>query len=323
MSISIIACLIIVFFIGFSFFFIFNEIFPYKLASDVKDHEFFKNVEDESKKVLILGGSGAVQLNTTLIDKRVSGINKNLAVYNLAYNADTPKQRYSSIEPTLDLEPKIVFYGITYFDLNGFEFDTKNQNKKILPNVKQTFFEIFNIKDKKLEEINPKAVTMNFLKDKIGFEKSNSENTIKLPNSPFSSIDEYQTIISDPSELNVSSEKVRNHVKQDENTTTKQKKYLKKIIEKFLENNVKVVFFTLPHHQLYLEQIPESDKNAFYNSLSELEKEYDIVIYDFQELYGDMNIWQDSSHVAFNKDSMVFSIDIAKIIILEVQKDVI
>jgi len=322
-SASITLCLIVVFAIGFSSFFIFNEIFPYKLASDVNDHEFFKNVEKESDKILILGGSGVVQLNTTLIDKKVSEINKNLTVYNLAYNADTPKQRFSSIEPTLNLKPEIIFYGLTYFDLNGFEFDAKTENKKLFPDVKQTIFEIFDIKDKKLEEINPKATTLNFLKEKIGFDKSTLENTIRLSNSPFSSIDEYQTIISDSSELNVSSEKVRNHVKQDENSTKKQKEYLIKIIERFLENDIKVVFFTLPHHQFYLEEIPQNDKDAFYNSLFELEKEYDIVIYDFQELYGDMEIWQDSSHVAFNKDSMIFSNDVADMIISEVQKDVI
>ena len=72
-----------------------------------------------------------------------------------------------------------------------------------------------------------------------------------------------------------------------------------------------------------MEEIPQNDKDAFYNSLFELEKEYDIVIYDFQELYGDMEIWQDSSHVAFNKDSMIFSNDVADMIISEVQKDVI
>ncbi len=323
MSTSIVTCIIIVFVIGFSSFFIFNEIFPHKLASDVKDHEFFSDVEKKSEKILILGGSGVVQLNTTLIDNKISEIDKNLTVYNLAYNADTPQQRYSSIEPTLNLKPKIIFYGLTYFDLNGFEFNIKKQNEKILPDVKQTIFEILGIKDKKLEEINPKAVTMNFLKDKIEFKKSSVDDTTRLPNSPFSSIDEYQTIISDSSNLTVSSEKVRNHVNQDENSTIKQKEYLKKIIETFLENDVRVVFFTLPHQQFYLDHIPKNDRDAFYESLFELEKEYDVVIYDFQESYGTMNIWQDSSHVAFNKDSMIFSEEVTKMIVLEVQKDVI
>jgi len=321
-SLKIVLCIFIVFLVSFSVFFLFNEIFPNRLASEVNDNEFFHSVEKESRKVLILGGSGSVQLNSTLIDKKISNFNPEFSVYNLSYNADTPEQRFSSVESTLDLKPEIVFYALTYFDLNGFEFDVKSENQ-VFPDVKHTISKIFNIKEKQLEAINPKATTMNFLKDTLNSGNSDMDSTYSVSNSPFSFIEDYQTIIAEPEKLIVSSEKVRSHVNQDENSTQKQKKYLRDIIEKFLDNNIQVVIFSLPHHQYYLEHIPENDKEKFYSTLAELEHEYGIQVYDFQETYGELEIWQDSSHIAFHEDSMIFSNDVADMILREVKKNVI
>ena len=53
---------------------------------------------------------------------------ENFAFYNLAYNADTPKLRYQSIHQTLDLKPEIIFYGITYYDLNGYVWENIKKN---------------------------------------------------------------------------------------------------------------------------------------------------------------------------------------------------
>ena len=87
--------------ISIAFFYIFQENFPPQKVSDVEDHDFFnEQLGTNSKKFLMLGGSGTAQLNSTMIDNLLKNNDENFAFYNLAYNADTPKLRYQSIHQT-------------------------------------------------------------------------------------------------------------------------------------------------------------------------------------------------------------------------------
>ena len=58
---------------SFLIFYAFHESFPPQKVSDVKDHPFFvENKNSDSKKILLLGGSGAAQLDSTLINQLLS-----------------------------------------------------------------------------------------------------------------------------------------------------------------------------------------------------------------------------------------------------------
>ena len=58
---------------SFLIFYTFHEFFPPQKASDIKDHPFFaENKNSDSEKILLLGGSGAIQLNSTMINQSLN-----------------------------------------------------------------------------------------------------------------------------------------------------------------------------------------------------------------------------------------------------------
>ena len=305
---------------SFLLFYTFHEFFPPKKASDINDHPFFaENENSDSKKILLLGGSGAAQLNATVINQSLKKDYENHVFYNLAYNADTPKQRYKSLNETIMLKPQLVLYGITYFGLNGFYWENTEKDTQPLPTIELNPTALLSRNDPFLE-INPKATTLNFIRESFSdtsFFPAKADR-FQLENAPFSFFDDYQTIIADDNDLKkISSDRVEEIVEQDESVKKEQMSYLKKIIKSLQNNDAKVIIFVLPQQKYFLDLVPENDKAIFYASLEEIKNEFDIKIYDLSDDYGDLNIWMDHNHIAYNKKSMIFSDDIYKIIIKE------
>ena len=302
---------------SFLIFYTFHEFFPTQKVSDIKDHPFFaENKNSDSKKILLLGGSGAAQLDSTMINQLLSKDYENHIFYNLAYNADTPKQRYKSINETIMLKPELVLYGITYFDLNGFYWVNTEKNTQPLPTIELNPAALLSYDDPFLE-INPKETTLNFIRESFGDTGFFPEKAdrFQLENAPFSFFDEYQTIIADDNNLKkIRAESVKTHVNQNEAITKEQVRHLKEIIELLQNNDIKVIIFVLPQQKYFLDLIPEDDKAIFYASLEEIKSEFNVKIYDLSDDYADLNIWMDHNHVAYNKKSMIFSDDIYKII---------
>ena len=306
---------------SFLIFYTFHEFFPPQKASDVKDHPFFaENKNSDSEKILLLGGSGAIQLNSTMINQSLNQNYENHVFYNLAYNADTPKQRYKSINETVMLEPKLVLYGITYYDFNGFIWMNAAKNIQPLPTIELNPTKLFSSYDDPFLEINPKETTLNFIRESLGDTGffPTKANRFQLENSPFSFFDEYQTIIANDNDLKkISSDHVKNMVKQNEIIKKEQVGYLKEIIRLLQNNDTKVIIFVFPQQKYFLDLVPEDDKAIFYASLEEIKSEFNVKIYDLSDNYAVLNIWMDHNHVAYNKKSMIFSDDIYKIIIKE------
>jgi len=302
-------------------FFTFNEFFPSQKVSDIEEHNFFVEKFDiNSKKILMLGGSGAAQLNSTMIDKSLKNELKHFTFYNLAYNADTPKLRYQSIHETLNLKPEIIVYGITYYDLNGYVWENKNENPQPLPEIELNPSKIIFSEVDPFSKINPKETTLNFIRTSFSDSElfPSKRDRFQLENSPFSYFDEYQTkITSDENLKKISSSFVVNRVNQDPSITTEQTNYLKKIIKLTQDQEAKFVLIILPQQKYFLNLIPEQDEILFQNSLNKIKDEFNIKIYDLSRNYDNLDIWQDHNHVAFNPKSKIFSDDIYKIIISE------
>ena len=251
-----------------------------------------------------------------MINQLLSKDYENHVFYNLSYNADTPKQRYKSINETIMLKPQLVLYGITYFDLNGFYWVSTEKNTQPLPNIELNPAALLSYDDPFLE-INPKETTLNFIRESFGDTGFFPEKAdrFQLENAPFSFFDEYQTIIADDNDLKkIRAESVKTHVNQNEAITKEQVRHLKEIIELLQNNDIKVIIFVLPQQKYFLDLIPEDDKAIFYASLEEIKSEFNVKIYDLSDDYADLNIWMDHIHVAYNKKSMIFSDDIYKII---------
>tara|TARA_B110000467_G_scaffold20303_1_gene17860 strand:+ start:89 stop:1030 length:942 start_codon:yes stop_codon:yes gene_type:complete len=294
------------FIIALSSFIPFYEEYRVPNVWEIDDDPFFQKISQiKNEKLFIVGGSAVGQLNSTYINKVISDKFSNYAIYNLSYNADLPTQRLNSLESTIFTNPKIVFYGISYWSLSDY-YNIGNSNDPLQSLFKNNF------------EINPKATTLNAFRTILG-------NYVELfPNqkhisdtTPFFPYSKDQMKINEESKFSLDIETTIKKVHQNP-SNSEQLIALQDTIEILQKNKVKVVIFTVPLHQSYLDIVPENDKILFSETLENLSQKYGVKIYDFANSYSNQNIWNDSYHVALNQNSLVYSEDISQMIIEEV-----
>ena len=218
----------------------------------------------------------------------------------------------------IELEPKLILYGITYYDINGYTWKTQKENLQPLPEIELNPSTLFFDENDKFSKINPKETTLNFIRDSFSDSElfPSKRDRLELENSPFSHFDEYQTkIASDENLQQITAQFVENRVKLDPSITKEQLNYLKNIIEMIKKHEIEFILIILPQQEYFLNLIPEKDEMLFQNSLNELKNEFNIEIIDMSKKYENMKIWQDHNHVAFNTKSEIFSNDIYEIII--------
>ena len=293
--------------VAFSFMIVFLSFIPfyekYRVLNvwEINDDPFFQKIsETPNENILIMGGSAVGQLNSTHINKIVSEKFPEYVVYNLAYNADIPTQRLYSLESSLSTNPKIIFYGISFWSLSDY------YNKKT-DDVLQSLF-----------EINPKATTLNAIRTILGDDTGlfPSQKYV-IDTTPFFSYSEDQMQINEQSRLFLDIETTIKKVHQNP-SNSEQLVALKDTIEFFQKNNVKIVFFILPLHQSYLDIVPENDQQLFNETIENLSQKYNVKIFDLTNSYSTQDVWKDTYHVALNPNSLVYSNDVSQMIISEV-----
>lgn len=293
------------------FLIVFNQ-FPIE-DNNLKNHSFFyQEFDSKNKKIFLLGSSHTGQINSTLLQNNISNIDENVIIYNLAYNTDTPKKRIDQLQQIIELQPSLIFYGISFRDFGniGIEQDSPLEINNFLSDFLE---QIFNV-----NEINPKLITLQAIRDTFSATNifpSKGDRTY-LDNQPFFSYDRSQMIIVSDEELQKQqvTTKILDIGKKD---TNEKFQYFKKFLQEMKNEEIKVIIFTTPVHKYYLENIPDKDKKEFELILDEIEKEYNLKIYDFSDKYTDMQIWYNLSHVSYNKKSMIYSEDISEMIISE------
>lgn len=293
------------FIIALSSFIPFYEKYRVPNVSEINDDPFFQKISQiNNEKLLIIGGSAVGQLNSTYLNKVISDKFSNYTIYNLAYNADIPTQRLDSIESTILTNPKIVFYGISYWSFSDY-YNIGNSDYPL----QSLFTNIF--------EINPKATTLNALRiilgNNVGLFPSQEYVSESTPFYPYS---KDQMEINDPSKFYLDIETTIQKVHQNP-SNSEQLTAFQDTIEILQKNKIKVVIFTVPLHQSYLDVIPKNDKIVFKETLENLSQKYDVKIYNFTNSYSNQNVWKDSYHVALHPNSLAYSNDIVQMIIRE------
>ena len=293
------------FIIALSSFIPFYEKYRVPNVSEINDDPFFQKISQiNNEKLLIIGGSAVGQLNSTYLNQVISDKFSNYTIYNLAYNADIPTQRLDSIESTILTNPKIVFYGISYWSFSDY-YNIGNSDYPL----QSLFTNIF--------EINPKATTLNALRiilgNNVGLFPSQEYVSESTPFYPYS---KDQMEINDPSKFYLDIETTIQKVHQNP-SNSEQLTAFQDTIEILQKNKIKVVIFTVPLHQSYLDIIPKNDKIVFNETLENLSQKYDVKIYNFTNSYSNQNMWKDSYHVALHPNSLAYSDDIVQMIIRE------
>ena len=298
----------------FSTLFFLNHAFPNPtVVSD--EHPFFlQEFDPNKKKIFLIGSSHVGQINNTHVIEKIEQKLDNYLMYNLAIAGDWPFQREKLNQSTISLMPEIIFYGISYRD-----FLSENE-ENILPDFKQFTEDKLLIANSELNLVNPKATTIRAVFNILPqAEIILKQNETRTENSPFFTLEKENFVISENEEILRLTEQLKT-TKFYIPSENSQAKFFEKTISEFTDNNIKTVIFITPVHQNYLKNIPEKEQNTFYSILEKISQRYDVTVYDFSQNYQDKQVWENLTHLAYNKKSSDYYDDLAEMIIMEIEK---
>ena len=269
-----------------------------------------KEIRD-GNRLFIIGASSVYPLNSSHISETLLKNELKFEVFNLADMSDTPSHRLKSIDHLISLKPNIVVYGIQITD---FEKDTLKK--------------VETISLEKIFRKNPKEIFMENLD--IPFEKnwipklptSPKEKTIltakyiirgpEFIHNPF--INYMQTDIATRQELESYSSEIK-FDGIDKSSTNKEIMAFKEIIKKLQKNNIKVIVFSVPYSNVFLEKVGIEEQVYFEKLIVEIANEFGINSEFLHNEYKDLLIWRDPFHVAINKEVLIYSKDVSQIIL--------
>lgn len=272
--------------------------------------EFYSENVTSQKKVFLIGSSQIGQLNATHVERYLLANNKDYKVYNLAIPGDTAKERLVSVDKIISLKPSVVVYGVGFRD---FENQNLSINENILPSPNQI---ILNIIPKDLKENlnifqSPKRVIAKLL---LNFEKKD----IIESNTPFYHLI-FNKTIDDKKELQEELNRISfTGIRTD--SENENRVALKAIITKLQQNDIRVIILATPYHKSYLDILPQDYIQKFNTILNEIKTLYGVKIYSLQDEYENTDsIWADYEHVAQRSNALIYSEDVAKMILMEIE----
>ena len=299
---------------------------------------FSKWFDLNEKKIFILGSSEVKAINTTQVHEYLLYNDRNYTVYNLAIPADRPESRWNtnSLELIIETKPEIILYGISYRDFMDALPNVQSSNKptnsplpdpsRMLPEI---YFKLKSYTNNNLEFLdNPKLVTLSLI-------KSEGRTFLGVKNPADGALAEPGTIIPYPNAIfkvnhaditTLSDQQLKNHffihgVEFNGISVPWENPHVisfEKIIDKLGQNNIKVIVFTTPKSKYYLNSMPVSEKEHFDSILDDISKKHHVKIYQtLWDKYKNLEVWSDPTHVSINSDGLIYSTDIAKIILNE------
>lgn len=286
-----------------------------RLSGYTTGEEFFSSDFSNITTVFLIGSSHLGSANVTIINDIVSSNMKNfsesITVYNLAAFGDKPTIRLESIDRIISTSPKIIFYQISYRD---FEFIYKDSEDVIPINFDKIIFsKIFSMLIHHVP-VNPQELIFSILRPiQNSIAPSFEEAVITNDKTPFYHYTKFDIKSDDELKSELSP------VVDWTNSEIKNENYLalRQIIEKTEKNGIKLVIFTSPLHEYYLQALSEKQKNDFSTMLKKIERDYELKIYDLEDEYAGLEVWGNISHISYEKTVTEYNEDIAKIILKE------
>jgi len=321
MNIRIILSVFLAFGIAFSILFavqynIWNEHFI-----DQEDELFIQTIQEinskfdlQEKKIFIFGSSQSKQLNSTHIHKVISD-SSDFSVYNLAIGGDTPKERLRILQNIIDLNPEYIIYGIGFRDFQSItrvEELAVSKPESFLPDPQQ-YFETFFLQIER-------ATGQDF-----DFLQSAQLTTFRGVREILAEEDDIRTKPIQKNLVIMNEEQLRDPRWISQAPSKIQPIHMNKqviaindIVNILQKNGIKIVFFTTPHSTIYLDALPNYNKEIYEDILYKIENEYGSKVYRLHDKYTQLDIWSDAIHIAYNPYSIIYSDDIAQIILNEI-----
>ena len=323
MNIKITVTVLIAFLISFSLLYAVQAEIWNQYFTDVEDKEYLDTIDQIKskefssldKKIFIVGSSHTKQLLIDHIQETVSNEYPHYWVYNLATGGDSPKDRLGILDEIFSLNPEIVVYGI---GLRDFQSITRLEESPIevpesfLPNAKEYSETLFLTFEKSSGQDfdflkSAQLTTLRAVREFIG---TDDHNLVQIKGRNPNPMTEEE--LRKPRWISQAEGKIQPlHMNKEFDA-------FKEIIKELQNNGIKVVVFTTPHSSIFLDALPEETIEQFNFILEKTSKEFNVTIYELHDKYKRLDIWSDNTHVAYNKTGIVYSDDVAKFILKEI-----
>jgi hypothetical protein len=286
---------------------------------EIQEKFFSKDFEINERKIFILGSSYTQALNTTQINSKIKSQCQSCQVYNLSIQGDSIDKRIKIIDSMIAVKPELIIYGISEGDFihsKNSEFSISNS---ILPNLQNIIYTEIN-PSQYFEFVgippSPKDKTWNMIRQ-INKDESTNIRFNPFPNTPFLKILKANTVIVSELELKSLRTNIQSLGSINEPKENKTLKNLKQIIMDLQDKDIKISLFIVPHHNYVTSTESKEFKKSFVTIKEELENTTGINIHPRIESYNEMQVWHDLYHIAVNNEALIYSNDIAEIILKE------
>tara|TARA_B110000438_G_scaffold301301_1_gene355842 strand:- start:2785 stop:3762 length:978 start_codon:yes stop_codon:yes gene_type:complete len=290
--------------------------FVSRIPDIIAPKEFYSNHDSDEKKIFVIGSSQVVAINATRIDNYLSINGYDYDVYNLAQISDTPIKRLETLDMIISSNPEIIAYGIGPRDFRSSPTDNVGNP---LPDPRDFFISFLNKYknsfgfDASLLEF-PQRSTLSYITDLVRTAEGKSD-IIPYDNTPFMTVTTAATIINNNmgstgliySNLNPPRE-ISNYSAFEE------------IIFTLQENDIEVIIFVAPQSKFELANLSDDFIHSFNLILDEIYEIPNLKTYDLFYTYSDLNIWNDATHVAINNKTTIYTEDVAKMILEEIDQ---
>jgi len=279
------------------------------------NQQFFSQKLQGKDKIFILGSSHVYALNPILIEDKLKKNGQEFTVYNLGGPGDDFEERERTILMIIEQKPKIVVYGI-----EPRAFETRGRSlisspDQVLPNI-PSVIEVFDLIEYEKKDIlkNPKFALIRTISKPIN---NISELENPYPNTPFFTYDENMNKIINLEDLNkIERENISLIDPIDRNSNLF---YLKKMIDRLRDNDIKVILFITPHSKIFLDEFPENQRTIFQSIMKDISDTKGLKVQSEINRYAKLNVWHDHTHLAVNNNTNFYSEDIANIILEEIK----
>ena len=316
MNYKIISCVILVIIIVTMFFSYSMNFYIQSYDPDWYGITNSKNLEDSAKeKIFIIGSSAVFPINAEKINAQLKDQQKNYLLYNLADMADTTTKRITNIDNIISHKPKLILYGLGVWEFQKF-IPKSYSNIELLLEPRNLFTSLFeNTMDSSIREQipgSPKDRSLLLLKYIIRGPDQHFHPFIKFNPTPINS---YEKILEDH-DLPIS---------KGLELTEKSKKIiaLKEILQKFNDNGIKVVLFSIPQYKTVINAIGDNELKSFQMMLNENANEFKMPVYFLHDKYANLDIWRDTFHISTLPDAGIYTNDISEIIFQELDDNAV
>jgi hypothetical protein len=284
---------------------------------------YSQNFPSDEKRIYLIGSSHVGSLNATHVQKVLAENNYDFEVYNLATSGDRFQDRLKFKDMIISTQPKIIVLGFGYRDfilpetIGGIPSKQSTNIDEGFP--KPDILEGFSIVLKSLKLDldnfqNPKLTTLMLIELFQG----------KTPKtSDLSSSEPFEIQFAHLLKVETNEDKLKEYYRLPF-YANRQPDYdnpamvaLKEFISESKKNNIDVIVFITPAHQILWNAVSETNQNYFISSSEQLSEDLSIPVYDLHKKYSELEIWSNLDHVSKTPEGLIYSEDIAKFIIKE------